>query len=369
VLIQTARETEQSGEFWKTQSREVENRLYDSLRQCVPVIDAAITKIIRLTGGYKVVAEKEFAQELLDDFCNNVSVGTSGKSIYSFTDSYFDSLITYGNAVGEYVIDNENYSFLGLYNANFSGIHIEKGREPFSKIFYKKKIDGSKERLRNPERIIFTALAPTNGEIYGRSVLRGLPALSKTLLKIYQCIGQNYERTGNVRYAVLYKPPASGPEKSQTRERVTAIAKEWAEGMRSSRCGEIRDFVCSGDVEIKVIGAENKLMDTNIPVRQLLEQLISKLSIPPFLLGLSWSTTERMSAQQCDILTSELEYYRRLLNPVIIEICDTFLKLSGISTKLSVEWSNINLQDESELALARLNNAKALEIEKKIEKE
>ena len=37
---------------------------------------------------------------------------------------------------------------------------------------------------------------------------------------------------------------------------------------------------------------------TNVPVRQLLEQLIAKLSIPPFLLGLSWSSTERMSSQQ-----------------------------------------------------------------------
>lgn len=61
-----------------------------------------------------------------------------------------------------------------------------------------------------------------------------------------------------------------------------------------------------GDVSIKVIGADNQWIDTEVPVRQMLEQIVAKLSIPPFMLGLSWSTTERMSKQQADGLTSEL---------------------------------------------------------------
>ena len=57
---------------------------------------------------------------------------------------------------------------------------------------------------------------------------------------------------------------------------------------------------------IKVIGADNQVLDSQVPVRQMLEQIVAKLGVPPFLLGLSWSTTERMSAQQADLLTSEL---------------------------------------------------------------
>ena len=37
-------------------------------------------------------------------------------------------------------------------------------------------------------------------------------------------------------------------------------------------------------------------------MRQILEQLVAKTGLPPFLLGLNWSTTERMSTQQADIL-------------------------------------------------------------------
>ena len=129
---------------------------------------------------------------------------------------------------------------------------------------------------------------------------------------------------------------------------------------------QTRDFVSVGDVSIKVIGADNQILDSEVPVRQLLEQMVAKLSVPPFLLGLSWSSTERMASQQCDILTSELEWYRALLTPVIDKICRMFLRMSGYDDSVEIEWSNINLQDETELAQARLWRAQAAEIEQRI---
>ena len=185
------------------------------------------------------------------------------------------------------------------------------------------------------------------------------------LLRIYQCIGQNFDRAGNIRYAVTYKPKENG-DFAYSKERAMQIAKEWADGMNSSKYGHVKDFVAVGDIDIKVIGADNQLFDTNVPVRQILEQIVSKLSIPPFLLGLSWSTTERMSSQQADILTSELEYYRRLITPILCEIGDSYLCSVGADAVCSVEWENINLQDEESLAEARLKNAQAAEIEARL---
>jgi hypothetical protein len=169
-----------------------------------------------------------------------------------------------------------------------------------------------------------------------------------------------------VRYAVTYKPPSGSDDFIYSRERAQQIAREWADGMNSARCGQVRDFVAVGDVDIKVIGADNQLFDTNVPVRQLLEQLIAKLSIPPFLLGLNWSSTERMSSQQADILTSELEYYRRLISPVICSIAEAYLGSVGSEAVCKVEWDNINLQDETALAESRLKNAQAREIEMRL---
>ena len=59
-------------------------------------------------------------------------------------------------------------------------------------------------------------------------------------------------------------------------------------------------------------GADNQILDSSVPIRQILEQLVSKTGIPPFMLGLSWSSTERMSTQQADLLTTEMTAIRRL---------------------------------------------------------
>ena len=114
--------------------------------------------------------------------------------------------------------------------------------------------------------------------------------------------------------------------------------------------GPVKDFVAVGDVEIKAIGADNQILESEVPVRQMLEQIVAKLGIPPFLLGLSWSTTERMSSQQADILTSEIEAYQREIEPVIRQICKTHLLLSGLDCNFSIEWSDITLQDIAEMA-------------------
>lgn len=90
---------------------------------------------------------------------------------------------------------------------------------------------------------------------------------------------------------------------------------------------------------------------------------MAKMGIPPFLLGLSWSSTERMSSQQADILTSELEAYRRLLNPVIEKICKLWMQLHGMEPRFTIEWDTITLQDAVDLANARLMNAQAAQIE------
>ena len=337
-----------------------EKELYDRLRFAVPVIDAAIMKTIRLTGGFRLVCSDKKFQPELDSFCENVPVGISGRSLGTFTDIFLDSLLTYGSAAGEIVPLPDGSGIAGLWNGSPGSVKAVQGAQPFSRDYILSSPGGSAVKLPHPERIVYAAL------IGGNSILRGLPALSSILMRIYRCIGQNYDRAGNIRYAVTYKPDGSGGDLSAAKDRAMLIAKEWADGMNSARYGNVKDFIAVGDVDIKVIGAENQLFDTNVPVRQLLEQIISKLSIPPFLLGLSWSTTERMSSQQADILTSELEYYRRLLTPVITEIGNSFLCLLGTDSSCSVEWDNINLQDELVLADARLKTAQAMEIEQRL---
>ena len=129
--------------------------------------------------------------------------------------------------------------------------------------------------------------------------------------------------------------------------------------MQSGRNGTVRDFVAVGDVEVKVIGADGPILDSEIPVRQIMEQLIARTGIPPFMLGFSWSSTERMSSQQADILTSEVTAIRRNVEPVIERICEMWLRCHGYDCRPVVQWDPINLQDETEEAHAELYLAEA----------
>lgn len=124
--------------------------------------------------------------------------------------------------------------------------------------------------------------------------------------------------------------------------------------MADSKSGSVRDFVAVGDVDIKVIGADNQILDSEVPVRQILEELIAKTGIPPFMLGLQWSSTERMSSQQADMLTSEITALRRTLTPAVERMCRLWLRMHGYVCAFNINWDEINLQDEVEEAKAAL---------------
>lgn len=334
-------------------------RLYDTLREAVPIIDAAIMKIIRLTGGYSIKCENPVAQAAIDSFTQGVNVGGTSNGLENFICCYLDNLLMYGNAVGEIVLDTTRSNIVGLYNAKLSDITFKFGKNPLDVLIYSNNQHGEANLIKHRDLIVHSALNAKPTELYGNSILNGLPFVSSVLLKVYESISQNFDRVGNIRYAVTYKPSNDSIDKAYAKERAMQIAKEWSDGMNATKNGQVTDFISVGDVSIKVIGADNQLIDTNIPVRQMLEQIIAKLGIPPFLLGLNWSSTERMSKQQCDILTSELDYYRRLLTPILMKICTTFLRLNGFDDIPTISWNTINLQDEAEHAKSSLYHAQA----------
>lgn len=349
---------------------EAEIGLYDALRENVPIIDAAILKIIRLAGGCSVQCtgssprENREAGQALERFLQSIPVGGVSMGLESFLCTYFDDLLTYGNAAGEIVLDRSKRRIAGLYNASLRDIEIQRGDNPLQARLAVREEGFQVRPVRDSGLVLFTALNPKAGEVVGNSILKGLPFVTRVLMRILTATEQNFERAGNIRYAVTYHPTGDSFDRAYAKERTAQIAQEWTRGMNAAKHGSISDFVCSGDVDIKVIGADSPPLETQVPVRQMLEQIVAKLGIPPFLLGLSWSTTERMSKQQADILTSELAYYRRMLTPVVLRVCEVYLRLEGYSCRPEVNWSVINLQDESEYAKARLYNAQAAQLEK-----
>ena len=333
--------------------------LYRSIREAVPIVDAAIWKLIRLAGGVIVQCGDKRAQEELDWFLQHVNTGRGQRGIQSFLDCYLDSMLTCGRAVGEIVPDRRRRDIAALLCGNVDDIEVREGDNPLDFAIWGRDENGTLRQLPRQDLLLFTPFQPETDAPYGVSLLRSMPFLTGILLKIYQAVGMNWERMGNVRFAVVYKPGEGLMDQSTARERGEQIAREWSAAMQAGKEGSVRDFVAVGDVDIKVIGADNQVLDSEVPVRQILEQLVARTGIPPFLLGLSWSSTERMSTQQADMMTSEITAIRRSLTPVVERICELWLRLHGYGSRVDVDWVDINLQDLVEEARAELYREQA----------
>ena len=332
--------------------------LYRSLREAVPIIDAAILKTVRLLGSFEAKTGNAKADEMLRHFLRSVNVSGTRTGIDGFVSTFFEQLLTYGTAVGEIVVSGGEVSH--LYNARLEDVNLSSGDNPLTVTVSARDQSGLFVPVKYPQLILTCVHNPEPGSVYGTSVLKGLPFVSDVFLKIMNTVGVNWERLGNVRFAVTYKPQDDAIDKAYARERAQCVADEWSKAMDPN--GPVRDFIAVGDVSIKAIGADNQILDSEVPVRQVLEQIVAKLGIPPFLLGLSWSSTERMSYQQADILTSEIDAYRREIEPIIRKICLWQLRLSGFCCDVEIVWDDITLQDLTEIARSSYYNAQAEKI-------
>ena len=333
-----------------------EEMVYRQIREAIPVLDAAIGKLVRLSGGFSVECPNQESQRRLEDFLRTVPCGRGQFGINSFLSGYVDSLLTYGRAVGEMVVGNGKLRAVCWGDVN--DLEVCQGDSPLDMVLWGPDERGMMRPLPYQQLLLFTTWNPEPGHPYGVSIFRGMPFLAEILMKIYQTLGTNWERAGNIRYSVICKG-GDDLDPAVAQERGRQVAAEWGRAMEEAKNGTVRDFVAVGDVEIKVIGGEAPILDSQVPVRQILEQLVAKTGLPPFLLGLNWSTTERMSGQQADILTSELWALRRTVEPAVRKICQTFLALEGLDDRVAIQWDDISLQDITEEAKAELYKAQA----------
>ena len=327
------------GQYVPMRSGEI--RLYRAVREAVPVVDAAIYKLIRMVGGVTAACSDPAAERGLGEFLRTVPAGRGQYGVNAFLEGYLDALLPCGRAIGEIVPAAGNREIAAVLWGRVEDIEIREGDHPLAFTICGPDEQGRMGPLPCQDLLLFTPLNPAADSPYGVSLLRGLPFLTDILMKIYHTIGINWERCGSLRFAVTCRDGGNG----QAEERSRMLSGEWSRAMQDTRSGSVRDFVAVGDVDIQVIGADAPVLDSEVPVRQILEQLVARTGIPPFLLGLSWSSTERMSSQQADIMTSELAALRRAIIASL---------QSHIST-LEIQLNNI--RREESLARTRIASA------------
>ena len=113
-----------------TPQRSGELRLYQAVREAVPVVDAAVCKLIRLSGGVQVSCEDAKMDGRMRQFLERVPVGRGQFGINAFLEQYLDSLLVYGGAVGEMVPAAGNRDLAALLCGRMEQVELREGENP-----------------------------------------------------------------------------------------------------------------------------------------------------------------------------------------------------------------------------------------------
>ena len=81
-----------------------ESRVYAELRNAVPILDAAINKIVRLCEGFRFDTGNEKINDMMNSYFESINVGGNQRGITSFVSNYLNQLLTFGTAIGEIVM-------------------------------------------------------------------------------------------------------------------------------------------------------------------------------------------------------------------------------------------------------------------------
>lgn len=216
--------------------RNADYELYRSLREAVPIIDAAILKTVRLLGSFEAETGNPEADEMLRRFLKSVGVSGTGTGIDSFVSTFFEQLLTYGTAVGEMVISGSRIRH--LYNARLDDISLANGENPLEVTVSARNSSGMFMPVKYPELILTCVHNPEPGSVYGTSLLKGLPFVSDVFLKIMNTTGINWERLGNVRFAGDVQTAGRRCGQGLRPGKGTACCRGMEQGDGSERSGE-----------------------------------------------------------------------------------------------------------------------------------
>lgn len=142
-----------------------EARLYRSIREALPILDAAIGKLVRLSGGFTVRCGDKTAEQGLNTFLQTVPCGRGQAGIHSFLAAYLDSLLTYGKAVGEMVVSGGQLA--AVCWGDVTAIQIQEGDSPLDVSLWGPDETGRLRPLPYQHLLLFTTLNPEPGSPYG----------------------------------------------------------------------------------------------------------------------------------------------------------------------------------------------------------
>ena len=378
--------------------RKVSGDFYEVLREGIPIIDSAIRRLISLNGTIRIIGDNAALVKELEDFCLSVPVNDTQKGIHAFLENTSNETFEQGFGLAEFIATPDMRDIAGLRVADSKQIVFRRNKDGIAEPWYRYQNMTPQRVLANPqalvERILTTGYNQTlsiagvnevklnpanklyfsinneNSDPYGVSIMRSMEFVAKILMTMQNSLMNVWERFGDPSYQVLYKSKRA----SDLLTRQKKINDDFNTAMTSKRAGKSADFVSAigseDDLVIKVIGHDNQVLQIAEPSRHVLEQIVSKTNLPAWMLGIYWSTTERMATLEVESALQDAKVRQLAMTPEFLRLFSTVLTLRGKTWKTITtdpnkpgDWGfyfeTPNLRDVMAMANARFLNAQA----------
>jgi hypothetical protein len=273
----------------------------------------------------------------------------------AWLDDLLGQALTYGFAVGEPEIAAGRNGVPRLWSYNSPSIGFRSDAAGALEVVQRGV--GAGDRTLNRDLIARVTHSPEGCDPNGESMFFALPLFCQAFLDIMYAYRATWRRNGVPIYHINVRldETVSDPD-GEIAAQVRAGAEDaWNEAMRSQVLdGKAKDFFSVGDVTVTAIGADAVAMDIQVGNRAMTEHVVSATGIPPFLFGFQWSTTERLSGVQADLLTETIKCLRREAEGALLHVGRLHLRLQGRAeaNRVSLRWPDVSMADLRETSFA-----------------
>lgn len=377
-------------------TRKVSGDFYEKLREGIPIIDAAISRLISLNGTIKIIGDNMDCVRELEDFCLYVPVNDTQEGIHALWQNMWNETFEQGFSQSEYIVTPDMKDIAGLRVADSKNIIYRRNAAGVAEPWYRYpsgraqgytspgqiiqqiltatygsvvSFGGWDEVKLNPANKIYLSINNENTDPYGVSLMRSMEWSAQILCTIQNSMKNTAERFGDPMYHAHLKHKTQDLEKA--RKQLEDDLKIIVNAKRAGGSGDIVTATgIEGNVEIKVVGHDGQLLTYDIPIRHVCEQLVSKTLMPAWMLGIYWSTTERMATLEVESVLQDAKVRQLIAQPKILKLLSTVLKIRGkkwdtikMSPDAPGDWGITfeipNLRDILAIANANFLNAQA----------
>lgn len=348
----------------------------DKIVRSMPFVDTGLRKYCRLCGGFKVRSKDQRTQDTLNRWLGHptengspspeevVLVDWVQRGFESWLMRHLRSMFVYGKAMGEVVLDGTGRDLYQLVNLTSKSVALRY--EDGKLVYGQKDALGWYRWFERQDLFAYNVNGPEGDDPHGTSLLRSAPWLSNIALTMENALRQLWQRHGAPAQLLDLQLPDLKPGENINDEVGTKIEASLRSAFKAAaldrfQADGVRDFttVHHGTLTNKSIGADLHELAFTEPFRAMTEQIIAGIELPPFMLGIQWSTTERLSQQQADAILSCVNSVRAEVEPDCLRICQIKANLNGLRGDIEADWAEVSLQDRVERARAKMIESQA----------